>query len=60
MQTNGREILLFPAWPKDCEADFKLHAPYETTVEGRVVRGKLVDLKVTPENRKADVKVQGS
>lgn len=40
MQTNGREILLLPAWPKDWEADFKLHAPYETTVEGPGCEGQ--------------------
>ena len=59
MQINGRQIKLLPAWPKDWNAEFKLHAPYETTVEGRVVRGKLVDLKVTPESRKADITVAG-
>jgi alpha-L-fucosidase 2 len=59
MQTKGKEITLLPAWPKDWNAEFKLHAPYETTVEGRIVKGKLVDLKVTPEARKADVTVEG-
>jgi len=34
-------------------------APYETTVEGRVVKGKLVDFKVTPEARRSDVTVAG-
>jgi hypothetical protein len=48
-----------PAWPKNWDAEFKLHAPYETTVEGRIARGKLVDLKVTPEVRKADVTIEG-
>ncbi len=46
---------LLPAWPKDWDAEFKLHAPYNTTVEGRVVRGKLTDLKVFPASRKADI-----
>ena len=59
MQTKGKEIILLPAWPKDWNAEFKLHAPYETTVEGRIVKGKLVDLKVTPEARKLDVTVEG-
>jgi alpha-L-fucosidase 2 len=57
MQTNGREIILLPAWPTSWDAEFKLHAPYETTVEGRIVKGKLVDLTVTPEARKRDVTV---
>ncbi len=59
MQTNGRKILLLPAWPKNWNADFKLHAPFETTVEGRVVNGKLVALKVTPQERRPDVTVAG-
>jgi hypothetical protein len=59
MQTNGRKIILLPAWPKNWNAEFKLHAPYETTVEGRIVKGKLVDLKVTPDVRKSDVTIEG-
>jgi len=59
LQINGRQIMLLPAWPKDWNAEFKLHAPYETTVEGKVVKGKLVDLKITPESRKLDVVVAG-
>jgi hypothetical protein len=55
MQAVGRKILLLPAWPKDWNVDFKLHAPYNTTVEGRVVNGELKDLVVTPASRKADV-----
>jgi hypothetical protein len=55
MQTPGRQILLLPAWPSDWDVDFKLHAPYQTTVEGRVRAGKLCDLKVTPPSRMADL-----
>ena len=55
MQCDGREIRLLPAWPKEWTADFKLHAPYNTTVEGRVENGKVVDLKVTPESRRKDI-----
>jgi alpha-L-fucosidase 2 len=55
LQTEGRKIFIAPAWPKDWNANFKLHAPYQTVVEGRVEDGKLVDLKVTPESRRADV-----
>jgi hypothetical protein len=55
MQTDGKKIHLLPAWPKDWNANFKLHAPYNTTVEGRVVNGALMDLKVTPELRAKDV-----
>jgi hypothetical protein len=55
MQTIGDEIRLLPAWPKDWDVDFKLHAPQQTTVEGRVRKGELMDLKVTPESRRKDV-----
>jgi hypothetical protein len=55
LQTPGRRIVLLPAWPKEWECVFKLHAPFQTIVEGRVVAGQLVDLKVTPESRRLDV-----
>lgn len=55
MQTIGDDIRLLPAWPKDRDVDFRLHAPHKTTVEGRVHNGKLVDLKVTPESRRKNV-----
>ena len=55
MQTDGKKILLLPAWPANWNADFKLHAPYNTTVEGRVVNGEVIDLKVIPESRQKDV-----
>ena len=29
MQTSGERILLFPAWPKEWDVQFKLHAPGE-------------------------------
>ncbi|MDH3982350.1 MAG: hypothetical protein OES84_05545, partial [Kiritimatiellaceae bacterium] len=55
MQTDGREIHLLPAWPKNWDANFKLHAPYGTIVEATVKDGEIIDLKVTPESRKKDV-----
>jgi hypothetical protein len=55
MQTIDDEIRLLPAWPKEWDVDFKLHAPRETTVAGRVKNGKLVALQIDPESRKKDV-----
>ncbi|MFO1491814.1 MAG: hypothetical protein U1F77_10325 [Kiritimatiellia bacterium] len=55
MQTDGRKICLFPAWPKDWDVSFKLHAPERTTVECVYRGGKVESLKVTPESRKSDV-----
>lgn len=56
MQTDGKKIFLLPAWPKDWNnITFKLHAPYNTTVQGKVINGKITELKVTPLYRRADV-----
>jgi alpha-L-fucosidase 2 len=55
MQNDGKRIQLLPAWPNDWTADFKLHAPYRTTVEGHVEHGKITTLKVTPQYRAKDV-----
>ncbi len=57
MQCDGKRIQLLPAWPANWTADFKLHAPYQTTVEAHVEGGKISNLKVTPESRAADVVV---
>jgi hypothetical protein len=55
MQVDGKKIYLLPAWPNEWNATFKLHAPYNTTVEGNVKNGKMEELKVTPASRTADV-----
>ncbi|WP_461101280.1 DUF5703 domain-containing protein [Spirosoma koreense] len=55
MQTDGKTIRLLPAWPKTWNVSFKLHAPYNTTVEGRVVNGKVEHLTVSPPERASDV-----
>jgi Domain of unknown function (DUF5703) len=57
LQTDDKRILLFPAWPKDKDVHFKLHAPYNTTVEAELKDGKIVLLKVVPEERKKDVEL---
>ena len=55
LQSRGKKIYLLPAWPKDWDVDFKLRAPFDTTVQGSVRAGELVQLVVTPESRTADV-----
>jgi hypothetical protein len=55
MQCDGKCIQLLPAWPKDWTADFQLHAPYQTTVQGHVEDGRLTNLQVTPKSRTKDV-----
>jgi len=57
LQVDGRRILLFPAWQKNIDVHFKLHAPYNTTVEANWKDGKLLMLKVWPEERKKDVEL---
>jgi hypothetical protein len=57
MQTIGDRILLLPAWPKDWNVNFKLHAPHNTVVEGIVKDGQLAELTVTPAVRRKDVLV---
>jgi alpha-L-fucosidase 2 len=55
LQSVGRKILLLPAWPAGWNAEFKLNAPFQTTVQGSVQNGKLLNLVVTPRQRLADV-----
>jgi hypothetical protein len=57
MQTDSIKIYLFPSWPKEWDVDFKLHAPFNTTVEGKLHNGKLEELVVLPESRKKDIKL---
>lgn len=51
------KVYLLPALPKDWNVKFKLHAPQQTVIECEYRDGTLVDLKVTPESRRADVVV---
>lgn len=60
MQTfAGNSIRLLGAWPARWSAQFKLHAPGNTTVEGTTNAGAVSDLIITPSSRLADV-VYGS
>ncbi|UUW08071.1 DUF5703 domain-containing protein [Flavobacterium plurextorum] len=53
-ETDGK-IYLFPAWPKDWNVHFKLHAKQNTTIEAELLNGELKILKVLPEERKKDI-----
>jgi hypothetical protein len=57
LQPRGNKILLLPAWPKEWNVSFKLHAPRNTIVECEYRDGKVTRLNVTPESRRADVVV---
>jgi len=55
MHTTDDKIVLFPAWPKDWNVDFKLHAPGNTVVEATLENGEVISVKVTPEERSKDI-----
>jgi hypothetical protein len=55
LQEADGKIYLFPAWPKEWNVHFKLHASQNTTVEAELINGELKVLKVTPEERKKDI-----
>lgn len=48
MQTPGDSIRLFPAWPREWDVDFRLHAPYGTRVDATLRAGRLAALSVVP------------
>lgn len=57
LQDVNDKILLFPAWPKNIDVHFKLHAPKQTEVEAELKNGKVILLKVSPESRKKDIMI---
>jgi len=50
-------IRLLPAWPKEWNVDFRLHAPGRTVIEGRVENGAVCELRVNPECRRKDIEI---
>jgi alpha-L-fucosidase 2 len=58
LQADDGKIHVLPAWPKDWDVSFKLHAPGRTTVEVVYKDGKVRKLKVEPEGRKSDVVIR--
>lgn len=57
LQTDGEQIFLLPAWPREWDVEFKLHAPGNTVLEGVFRNGQMESLRVTPASRRADVVV---
>lgn len=57
LQTVGDKLHVLPAWPRNKDVAFKLHAPDNTTVEVVYVGGKLQKLEVLPQSRLKDVKM---
>jgi hypothetical protein len=56
VQYEGEQIFLLPAWPKEWDVQFKLHAPQNTVISGEVQDGKIQELLVIPAERKNDIK----
>jgi hypothetical protein len=55
LQSVGPKLYLLPAWPRDWDVEFKLHAPRRTVVQGEFKAGKLVRLAVDPPGRAGDI-----
>jgi hypothetical protein len=55
LQTDGDKIYLLPAWPRDWNVSFKLHAPKRTLVEVAYRDGRIESLQVAPQSRRNDV-----
>ena len=55
MQEVDSKIYLFPAWPREWDVRFKLHASDNTIVEAELQGGKVVNVKVTPQSRQQDI-----
>ena len=55
LQEVGTKLYLFPAWPKQWNVRFKLCASRGTTVEAEMKDGRVVNVKVTPQDRQQDV-----
>lgn len=58
LQSNDKAIYLFPAWPKEWNVRFRLHAPYQTIVEAELKNGQVKLLKVIPESRRKDIEIR--
>jgi len=55
LQQRGDKILLFPAWPKEWNVDFKLMAAKNTFIHCVYHNGKIEKLDVFPQNRLPDI-----
>lgn len=55
IQSVGSRIYLLPAWPRNWNVHFKLHAAFNTTVEAELKNGIIETLKVLPASRRKDI-----
>lgn len=57
MQTFDDRILLLPAWPKEWDVAFRLHAPGQTVIEAEIAGARVEHLEVSPASRGKDIQV---
>jgi len=57
MQSVGDSIFLLQAWPKDWDVDFRMHAPGRTIVDAVVRKGKISELRASPQDREKYIKI---
>ena len=55
IQYDEGKIYLFPAWPDDWDVNFKLHAPKNTIIEGKLQNGEISRLEINPAEREKDI-----
>jgi hypothetical protein len=55
LQSAGQRIFLLPAWPKEWDVKFRLHAPHRTVVECDYRAGRIERLTVFPPSRTKDI-----
>ncbi|MFI3322100.1 MAG: DUF5703 domain-containing protein [Rikenellaceae bacterium] len=60
MQSLDDKIVITPTWPDDWNCEFKLHAPKNTTITGKVIGGEVRDLVVYPAERAKDIVIKAN
>ena len=55
LQEVEGKLLLFPAWPKQWDVRFRLHASDNTVIDAEMRNGKVVNVRVTPKIREQNV-----
>jgi hypothetical protein len=55
LQYDGGKLRLLPAWPKEWDVKFKLHADHNTIVTCHYAGGKFLELEVQPASRRKDM-----
>jgi hypothetical protein len=48
LQIVDEKMMVLPAWPKDWNVDFKLHAPGNAVIEGVYIDGKMKSVNTSP------------